>query len=330
MSLDTKVSIKHRIHGIIGLVLSILCFFFANCLVKLVYIKNPDIPISGYQIVFIRSIVQLVLVAIQMFREPIHPLGGFKWNKQKLLLLIVTGVSNITNQIFICESTRHISPGAFQIILSTAPIFGLVFELVVLKERFYLMRFQFGMITVVGVIIALYPEFKTQESVVGIIYGFIATIMYAVFCVGVRTSHLLRIENSVILNIFYPSWIGAVSTPLLILIDPSAVTILDGLPLTYWLVLIIAGLLYYLNFAGFIFGMKYNSPFVSMVIIDCFPVILAYIYMVVVDKYDSHASSLVVGMLLIFFGCFAMTLSSVFEIKTWKELHNNVFRKNSL
>ena len=132
-----------------------------NSLVQYVYMKNPDFHISSFQVLFVRSMIQLFFTVIFMIHGKVHPYGGEKKNIWSLCLMGIVEAGAI---VFIYLSLQKIPVGDSTVIQFTAPVFTMIFSFCITKKCCSIVDAIFGSASFLGVIFIAKPSLIEGNS----------------------------------------------------------------------------------------------------------------------------------------------------------------------
>ena len=209
--------------------LSGLFFTFSNFLVPVVIGSYKAKRIPTLEVVFGRSLVQLVFVVPVILITRIKLLV----TRDKIVTLIAMALLGYLNIIVTYFALDKIPLADALVITFTSPFFTAVFSLIILKERIHWLDLVSGIISFLGVVLVARPSFlfgtdskgkttlfvkpsasKERREMVyllGILYALLGGICLAIYFVLTRK---INKNYSQFLPIFYPSVLGVLLTPL--------------------------------------------------------------------------------------------------------------------
>lgn len=144
-----------------------------------IFVKN--INISSIEIAFYRAVVaSLFLIFASFFIKQKITYSSIKENA---LLLIISGMAIGINWILMFQAYKYTTISNATLIYNTAPIFVILLSPIVLKERITCLKIGCITTTMVGLFLIVYAgnsNINTSYShIKGILYGFLAAILYA-------------------------------------------------------------------------------------------------------------------------------------------------------
>ena len=132
-----------------------------NSLVQYVYMKNPGLHISSFQVLFVRSMIQLFFTIIFMIHGKVHPFGGEKKNVWSLCLM---GIVESAAIVLVYLSLEKIPVGDSTVIQFTAPVFTMIFSFCITKVCCSLVDGIFGSVSFIGVVFIAKPSLLEGNS----------------------------------------------------------------------------------------------------------------------------------------------------------------------
>ena len=160
-----------------------LLFATMNILVKYL----DEIPVS--QIVFMRSVVMMVLVAFLVYRKKINPLGT---NRKLLILRGLFGTVGIALFFY----TLHNMPLATAVVVHyLTPIFTVLISVIITRVNIKPIQWLFFIICFIGVLVVkgFDPRVETGPLVIGVLGTVGAALAYNIIGVLKETEHHLVI-----------------------------------------------------------------------------------------------------------------------------------------
>ena len=215
--------------GYLFAALSGLCFTSSNFLVPVVIGSYIAKRIPTLEVVFGRSLVQLILIV------PIILITRIKLlvTRDKIVTLIAMSLFGYLNIIATYFALDKIPLADALVITFTSPFFTAIFSLIILKEQIHWLDLVSGIISFLGVVLVARPSFlfgtdskgkttlfvkpsasKERREMVyllGILYALLGGICLAIYFVLTRK---ISKSYSQFLSIFYPSVLGVLLTPL--------------------------------------------------------------------------------------------------------------------
>ena len=210
--------------------LSGLCFTSSNFLVPVVIGLYKTGRIPTLEVVFGRSLVQLIFIIPIILITRIELVVA----RDKIVTVIAMGLFGYLNIILTYFALDKIPLADALVITFTSPFFTAIFSLFILHERIHFLDLGSGIISFLGVVLVARPSFlfgaasegkitlfvkpsasKERREMVyllGVFYALLGGICLAFYFVLTR-----KISNycSQFLSIFYPSILGVLLTPLL-------------------------------------------------------------------------------------------------------------------
>lgn len=216
----------YPISGLCSASLSGLFFTISNFMVQIAIQLNTRASIPVHQIVFARSVIQLIFLVpiILIFKLDIAV------GRKDFLSLFSVSLTGFLNIVFIYMALEKIPISDALVISFTSPIFTAILAFFVLREKCEWLDAVCGFVSFFGVIVVARPTFifgnKTHKQVlfregmtkekqeiiylIGAGYALIGGVSIAIYLVFIR-KFAMRSQNMV--NLFYPSIAGTVITP---------------------------------------------------------------------------------------------------------------------
>ena len=258
---------NQKVLGIILMAAAGLFLTLGNSLVQFVYMENPDVHISSFQTLFVRSLVQLFFTVLFMIYGKIHPYGN---EKKNIWLLCIMGIVEAAAIVLIYSALEKIPVGDATVIQFTAPIFTMIFSAIISKACCGWIDAICGAISFVGVIFIAKPSiiegnketiyfhhhhnFHQQNTtdipitsmsadyLLGAGFALCAAVCLSWFYI---LNKMIGKRTDVTLTIFYPSIFGMVIAPIFMGIKGEKVIIHEINSLSW-------GLLFVVGFVAFI------------------------------------------------------------------------------
>ena len=302
---------KHKCLGLILMFGAGIFLTLGNSLFQFIEMEAPA-HISSSEMLIIRCVVQLLFSIAFMVYGNVHIYGRWKKN---VIPLIAMGITEVCVIIFMYEAIERMPVGDATVLQFTAPVFTAFLSFVFIKTQLRLFDAVFGIISFVGVVFIAKPDlvFPTKISIVKVLhttgynYNTSAvnntishrTIVYnlhylegAMFAIASAFSlSLFFILNKingmkldVILTIFYPSAMGILIGPIVMLIRKEHFFI-NAIKGEYWGILIFIG---FTSFIGLMLlgeSLQLQNPGPAILIRNCdivFVYILQYLLMHIV------------------------------------------------
>ena len=225
---------KMKIVSLSFAAMSGMSFTMSNFMVQVTIALISDQKISTTQLVFCRSAVQLffILPLLIIFQIPIGKCI------HDVMYLIPMGIAGYVNILVTYAALNKIPLSDTLLITFTSPFFCALFSYCFLKESIHILDVMFGLLSFVGVVIVarpsiifgqtnpkevlfqqknLSPSASEMVYLTGALYAILGAIFLALYFVLTRLcckSHAL----SPILAIFYPSLIGTIISPILLIV----------------------------------------------------------------------------------------------------------------
>jgi len=265
--------------AVIYMMLASLIFSSMNLIVK----QLDDIPVA--QIVFMRSIVMLIMVAAIVKKQKIKPFGSYK------KLLIFRGLFGSLGIAFFFY-TLHTMPLASAVVVHyLTPLITVLISVLITKVPIAPLRWLFFLLCLVGIYII--KDFDDRVEVVPLVVGVLGTI--AASAAYNVISVLKKSEHHFVIMLYFPM----VTVPLVLLYifisgDWVWTTLLN------WLLLCIIGLCTY--FAQYFLTRAYQIGEVSQVSIVSY---LGIIYALFFGYYiwdEWYSSIVILGLGLVLLG----------------------------
>ena len=216
--------------GYLFAALSGLCFTSSNFLVPVAIGLYKTERIPTLEVVFGRSLVQLIFIMPIIFITRIELVVA----RDKIVTVIGMGLFGYLNIILIYFAIDKIPLADALVITFTSPFFTAIFSLFILHERIHFLDLGSGIISFLGVVLVARPSFlfgiasegkitlflkpsasKERREMVyllGVFYALLGGICLAFYFVLTRK---ISQYCSQFLSVFYPSVLGVLLTPLL-------------------------------------------------------------------------------------------------------------------
>nr|WP_299892041.1 DMT family transporter [uncultured Lacinutrix sp.] len=154
------------------MLISAIGFTLLNTFIK--YLNHFNV----YQIVFFRSIGSLFFTVPFLLKNKIYSLG----NKRKLLVL--RSVFGFISMVLFFSSLKLISMGSAVSIRYIAPIFAIVFAVLILKEQIKKVQWLACVIAFLGVVII--KGFDIEMNVLGLLYALLSAFFAGIVYIIIR------------------------------------------------------------------------------------------------------------------------------------------------
>eukprot|EP00111_Clytia_hemisphaerica_P023063 TCONS_00067854-protein len=273
-----------RVVGITSAFLTAFFFNFLSCCARYVFTKNPEVPLSGPQLTFIRGFVQLIMIGVVMTFTKTFPFE----NPNDLLPLFLSGCIKATASIFCFTALKGVSVGTVCIIESTTPAVAFLFGFVFLKEKCSMLNGILGLLTFVGIVIVMVPNIifpvktnyikgytsSVERYLLGAASAFAGVLLRCTFKTVSRILMMKTMDYK--LFVLYPSVAMLVLSPLTMLIQQDYLVTTE-LPLSSWLILIVIGISGFLGNLFSVIALKHEH--VSIVaFVASTEILFAYCY----------------------------------------------------
>ena len=298
-----------------------------NSLVQYIYMKNLDVHISSFQVLFVRSMIQLFFTVLFMLHGKVHPFGGEKKNIWSLCLM---GIVEAAAIVLVYLSLTKIPVGDSTVIQFTAPVFTMLFSFLITRKCCSIVDGVFGVISFVGVIFIAKPSLLEGNSkvvyfhqahevafhhhqhlanatvhkvptgslssdyIIGATFALAGAICLAWFYI---LNKMNGKKTDVTLTIFYPSVFGMLISPFAMLFEGERVVLGEITSLSW-------GLLFVVGFVAFI-GMMFMAEALQLespgpaVLIRNMDVIYAFVFQFVFVHQPPGISALVGTLIVI-------------------------------
>ena len=214
--------------------LSGLSFTVSNFMVQKTIELNTQQRIPTFEIVFVRSFIQLTIITPIILRNP----SSYCCNdKTSFIWLILVGLFGYLNIVVTYLALDKIPLADTLVITFTSPFFCAIFSVVILKELCHWLDCLFGVISFIGVVLVARPKFifgyavlaktvilqkyhlpdelKERVHLTGVLFALLGGICLAMYFVLTRKVSKV---SSHWLCIFYPSLIGVTMTPVVMVL----------------------------------------------------------------------------------------------------------------
>ena len=232
-----------------------------NVLVQFVYLEYK--ALSSYEILFTRSLIQLLFCIVFMVSRKVHLFGDKKLN---LLKLFFMGVVEVAAIVFFYLSLQIIPVADATVVQFTSPVFTVFFSFLLLRKGCGVIEVLCGCISFFGVVVIAKPDlvlthFKhistnqmnnhnvtlsiNQEShyLPGSIFALLAAMCLSLFFI---LNKLNGSKFDVTLTVFYPSLLGVIISPIAMLIKHDHFLFLQ-IHAEHWYIIVVVG---FVSFIG--------------------------------------------------------------------------------
>eukprot|EP00111_Clytia_hemisphaerica_P001457 TCONS_00004174-protein len=324
-----RENVKDHLIGLICGASAGVFYALGNCFVQYIYRKNPYLDLSEFQIIFVRSCVQLLLIVVLLAWKRINPWGG-SWPNFGLLWLM--GFAKICSIVFFYGSLSGLPLGDATVILFTAPVFTIFLSILFLKESCSLCNIILGLFSFVGVVIiaapgmffpspgkshqhtqsshyhskhALLPKHNItsihSHSVIidsnkmkSVGFGLCAAVALAFHMI------ILKINTKSVdykVALLYPSLYGVIFSPLFMIAEHHDIVLFHDLDPLYWVLMICSGFFYFIGMMLLAYALlKENAGPVALVRNS--EVIFAFVFEILIEGQMPMMFS-IVGVVLI-------------------------------
>ena len=299
-----------------------------NTLVQFVYDKNPTLHISSFEVLFVRSLIQLLFTLILMIYGKVHIYGN---QKKNLIPLIEMGITEVCAIVFIYLALEKMPVGEVTVIQFTAPIFTVLFSFVFLRKGCGFVEAIFGAISFLGVVIIAKPdllgfthtqydvhtnmhktdhlEHANHNYVQGTMFSLLAAVSLSLFFI---LNKLNGMNVDVLLTIFYPSVFGVIIGPIIMAVEHKKfyMTEITG---EYWGILIVVG---FVSFIGLLFmgeALQLEDAGPAVLIRNC-DVIYAFILQYLLMHHIPSKTALI-GTVIVLACTSVIAINRVFQIE---------------
>lgn len=232
---DGKSKKNSKVLGL-GLMASAGCFLtIGNVVVQYTHKKWPK-KISTFEVLFVRSLIQLLFITAFMIYGKVNLYGKTLKN---LVVLIVMGIAEVAAIVFVYLALERIPVGDATVIQFTAPVFTTAFSFLFLRKGCGVLDTVCGIISFAGVIVMARPtvffskrlqvkavthHFHTNANqninhpggtkyLEGVGFALLAAVCLSLFFI---LNKMTGKKLDVTLTIFYPSVMGVVISPMFI------------------------------------------------------------------------------------------------------------------
>ena len=318
-------------------------FFYAlgNGLVQFIFRHNSQVKLSEFQIVFVRSLVQLVLALVLFLWKRINPWGG-TWSGIGMLWLM--GFVKICSIIFFYKSLVGLPLGDATVIMFTAPVFTIILGIVLLREPCSVSNIVFGLFSFLGVAIIAAPGIffpsaeghgktldpyhashtlvpkKNQtitvlnnevdnKQAMSVGFGIIAALALSLHMI------ILKINTKTIdyrVAILYPSLFGIFLSPVCMLVEQEKV-VFGELSYEYWILMASTGLSYFTGMMLLAYALSLEEAGLVALVRNS-EVVFAFIFEIALENQIPMMFS-VVGVVLIVWSTSMVVFNRIFNIE---------------
>ena len=156
---NTK-SLKRNLIGLLCGGIAGLFYALGNALVQFIYRQNEHVDLSEDQLIFVRSVVQFVMICATLAWKKMSPWTG-SWKMFAKLSLM--GMPKVISLLFFYRALRVLPLGDATVIFFTMPVFTLFIGIVFLKEACSVFNIVFGLLSFLGVAIIADPQLFFPE-----------------------------------------------------------------------------------------------------------------------------------------------------------------------
>ena len=332
------LKVKELKSRLLGLICGALAGFFyalGNGLVQFIYRHNSKVELSEFQVVFVRSLIQLGFGAILLLWKRIKPWGG-TWSGFGLLWLM--GFVKMCSIIFFYGSLKGLPLGDATVIMFTSPVFTIVLGIVLLREPCSIWNLVFGMVSFLGVAIIAAPgiffpssrdhihkhslvphknhtvttlnnDYVSHEQAKSVGFGIIAAIALSLHMI------FLKINTKTVdyrVAILYPSILGIISSPIFMLAKEENV-IFGELRYGYWMLMVSTGVSYFIGMMLLAYALSLEDAGMVALVRNS-EVIFAFVFEVGIEKQIPMLFS-IVGVVLIVWSTSMIVFNRIFNIE---------------
>ena len=321
------LKVKELKSRLLGLICGGLAGFFyalGNGLVQFIYRHNSKVELSEFQVVYVRSLIQLGLAVLLLLWKRIKPWGD-TWSGFGLLWLM--GFVKICSIIFFYASLKGLPLGDATVIMFTSPVFTIILGIVLLREPCSIWNLVFGMFSFLGVAIIAAPgiffpssrdrsqthhhyhshslvsntnqtgttlnDQASHEQIKSVGFGIISAIALSLHMI------ILKVNTKAVdyrIAIMYPSILGIIASPICMLAEKEKV-VFGELSSGYWVLMVVTGISYFIGMMLLAYALSLEDAGLVALVRNS-EVIFAFIFEVLIEKQIPMMFS-IVGVVLI-------------------------------
>ena len=218
--------------SVLYMVLSGLCFIVINTIVKLLGSEESGLQsYPAYELVLARSVVSILISLVVIKRKKIPVFGNNKkW-------LIIRGMAGMIALTIFFSTIQHLPLAVAITVQYLAPIFTIIFAMILLKERVKLIQWGFIALSFSGVLLILFSNSKI-ESTESLSFYWIGLGIISAVLSGVAYTSIMKLKatDKPITIVFY---FPLVSIPFMTILCFFEFTTPQGIE---WLYLLLIGI----------------------------------------------------------------------------------------
>ncbi|XP_066918054.1 uncharacterized protein [Clytia hemisphaerica] len=138
-----------------------LFYALGNALIQYIYRQNPHVDLSEDQVIFVRSVIQFVMIGAILLWKQMSPWTG-SWKMFGRLWFM--GMTKVISLTFFYRALRVLPLGDATVILFTNPVFTLFLGIIFLNEARSAFNIIFGLVSFLGVAIIADPKLFFSEQ----------------------------------------------------------------------------------------------------------------------------------------------------------------------
>ena len=337
----TKEKILQKLKGSLSGLIAGLFFSLSNSLVQKVLTQNKTNNLSQFEVIFITSVVQILLISILLAWKRKSPLAS---TRTEFALLMGLGLAKFCCIAFFMAALKLLPLGDATVILYTAPAWVFFFGLVFLKEKFSIFNLFFGILSFLGVVIIAAPDYffpttarryshihslvkannTTSSNMDSVASGNYKGVLFALATAISLSINMVVIKKSTMfidyyVTILYPHIYGVIVSPIIMVIMQKYF-VLGQITLWSWLLLLATGLSNFLAMLliAFALSLEDTSP---IAFIRNSEVLFAFIFEITIAHKIPMMFS-IVGVILILLTTSMIVLNRMFSIekRIWRML----------
>ena len=339
---EKKVKFRH-LKGFLSSALSGFFYALGNSLVKFITQHNKGVPLSEFQVIFVRSVVQIIIIVGILIWKKVNVRPG---SVLEFAYFNLMGIFKVASVAFFYLSLKILPLGDATVIEFTAPVWTFIFGVIILKERFSIYNFFFGLVGFLGVAIIAAPGFffptdpfkvakdfsnsshqyiKNQTTVADSALTFEDNLKGAGFAVlaAICLSSFFIVQKKHTADfrmfILYPSIYGIVFSPVMMAARKQPL-ILKELTYGYWIILVGTGFSYLaaMMLMGYALSVEEAGP---VALVRNSEVLFAFIFEITIEHKIPMMFS-IVGVILILLTTSMIVLNRMFSIekRIWRML----------
>ncbi|XP_065670949.1 solute carrier family 35 member G1 [Hydra vulgaris] len=321
----TEDGLNQRTVGLALMAAAGLFLTLGNVLVQYIYHIYKDL--STYEMLLLRSFIQLLFSIVFMFSRKVHPYGDKKLN---LLYLIFMGVVEDAAIIFFYLALQLIPIADATVVQFTSPVFTVFFSYILLRKGCGIIEVLCGCISFFGVVVIAKPDliipnngavpinqlsnnvtsvFQNPQYMLGSGFALLAAMSISLFLI------LIKLHGSkfdLTLTVFYPSILGIIFSPIAMLIRHDQF-LFQEIKAQHWYIIVISGIVFFVGLMLMAEALQLEDAGPAILIRNC-DVIYAFVLQYLLMSQLPSRSALL-GTFIVLGSSSVMILHRVFNLQ---------------